>query len=278
MLLSLILIKGKDGLVEFNIFLIVSFGLIIGSFLNMLIHRLPLGISLFNPKRSFCPICNKKIQWYENIPVFSFICLKGKCSNCHNKISFVYPLVEILTAFLTVVLYLKLGLTQELCFMLLIFYILILLSFIDFKYKAVPDYLLILLVFVSLTYLFLYKIENIRDFFVFAGGIFMIEFFVTFYIQNIKSYLLKDVSLQNQKSMGEGDIPIVAIMGGILSVQFGLIAIFLSAVFAIIPSIINIVLKKEIETAFIPYLSLGFFITYMFENNLQKILEELNIV
>ncbi|MGK0255998.1 MAG: leader peptidase (prepilin peptidase)/N-methyltransferase, partial [Arcobacteraceae bacterium] len=243
-----------------------------------LIHRLPLGISLFNPKRSFCPICNQRIQWYENIPVLSFLFLKGKCSNCHNKISFIYPLVEILTACITVVLYLKLGLTQELCFMLLIFYILILLSFIDFEYKAVPDYLLILLVLATLTYLFLYKIGNVRDFFLFAGGIFMIEFFVTYYIQNIKSYLLKDDSLKDQRAMGEGDIPVIAIIGGLLGVQFGLIAIFLSAIFAIIPSIVNIVFKKEIETAFIPYLSLGFFIAYIFEQNLQRILEGLNIV
>tara|TARA_B110000046_G_C12962722_1_gene385252 strand:- start:353 stop:1087 length:735 start_codon:yes stop_codon:yes gene_type:complete len=244
----------------------------------MLIYRLTLGISLFNPKRSFCPICNKKIQWYENIPVLSFIFLKGKCSNCHNKISLTYPLVEILTAFITVILYLKLGLTKELCFMLLISYILILLSFIDFKYKAVPDYLLVVLVLVAFTYMLIYKVENIVVFFIFAGGIFMMDFFVTFYIQNIKSYLLKDDSLKNQKAMGEGDIPIIAIIGGLLGLKLGLIAIFLSAVFAIIPSIINITLKKEIETAFIPYLSLGFFITYVFEKNLQKILEWLNLL
>ena len=244
----------------------------------MLIYRLPLGISLFNPKRSACTSCDKTIKWYENIPVFSYIYLKGKCSNCHNKISFIYPLVEILTAFITVILYLKLGLTKELYFILLIFYVLILLSFIDFKYKAVPDYLLIILVVITLTYLFLYKYENITTFFVFAGGIFMIELFVTYYIQNIKSYILKDDSLKNQKAMGEGDIPVIAIIGGLLGLKFGLIAIFLSAIFAIIPSIVNIVFKKEIETAFIPYLSLGFFITYTFEQNLQKILEGLNIV
>ena len=244
----------------------------------MLIYRLPLGISLFNPKRSACTSCDKTIKWYENIPVFSYIYLKGKCSNCHNKISFIYPLVEILTAFITVILYLKLGLTKELYFILLIFYVLILLSFIDFKYKAVPDYLLIILVVITLTYLFLYKYENITTFFVFAGGIFMIELFVTYYIQNVKSYILKDDSLKNQKAMGEGDIPVIAIIGGLLGLKFGLIAIFLSAIFAIIPSIVNIVFKKEIETAFIPYLSLGFFITYTFEQNLQKILEGLNIV
>lgn len=263
---------------EFNIILVVSFGLIIGSFLNMLIYRLPLDISLFNPKRSACPMCKKTIQWYENIPVFSFIFLKGKCSNCHNTISFIYPFVEILTACITVILYLKLGFTKELYFMLLIFYILILLSFIDFEYKAVPDYLLILLVLVCLTYLFLYKARNIRDFFVFAGGIFMIEFFVTFYIQNIKSYLLKDDSLKNQRAMGEGDVPIIAIIGGLLGLQFGLIAIFLSAIFAIIPSILNILLKKEIETAFIPYLSLGFLVVYVFEQYLLKILEGVNLL
>lgn len=278
MISSRILTIEKDDLVEYNTFIILISGLVIGSFLNMLIYRLPLGISLLNPKRSICTHCNHTIKWYENIPVISYIFLQGKCSNCKTQISLLYPIVEIITSFVSVMLYNKLGLNNEFYFITIIFYLLILLSFIDLKYKAVPDYLLVMLVLITLAYLVLYKMEQLSLFFMFAGGIFMIELFVTFYVQNIKSYLLKDDSLKTQKAMGEGDIPIIAVIGGILGVQFGMLAIFLSAIFAIIPSIVNIVFKKEIETPFIPYLSLGLFITFIYENSLQQLLEGLQIV
>ena len=67
-------------------------GLVFGSFLNVLIYRLPLGISLLKPIGSACPHCNYKIKWYENIPVFSYLFLKGRCSSCSGSISIVYPL------------------------------------------------------------------------------------------------------------------------------------------------------------------------------------------
>lgn len=82
-----------------NIFLIVFatiFGLMIGSFLNALIYRLPLGINIAFP-RSACPQCKHVIAWYENIPVVSFLFLRGKCSQCKTKISWQYPLVELTT-------------------------------------------------------------------------------------------------------------------------------------------------------------------------------------
>jgi len=272
-----IFILEKDVLEVFEIFSVLIVGLIIGSFLNMLIYRLPLNISLFNPKRSTCTKCNHTIQFYENIPVVSYILLRGKCSACRSKISIVYPIVEILTAILTLLLYKKLGLNLEFYCLSIVFYFLILLSFIDFEYKAVPNSSLVFVSFLALLYLFFFKIENITTYFIFAGAIVTLELFVSYYIQNIKSVLLKDESLQNQKALGEGDVPIVAIIGGILGLKFGLVAIFLSAILAIIPSILNIVRKKEIETPFIPYLSAALFITYIFENNIATILDKVYI-
>jgi leader peptidase (prepilin peptidase)/N-methyltransferase len=275
MISSQISIKEKEDLVGFDQILIFVLGLIFGSFFNVLIYRLPLGISLINPKRSKCTTCNHTIEWYENIPVLSYVYLKGKCSSCNERISVIYPIVEILTAIVTVALYNKFGLTEEFYLISLIFYTLIILSFIDFRYKAVPDYLLIILVILTLSYLLLYNSQEISTFLIFAGGIFMIELFVTYYVQNIKSNLLKDSSLKDQKAMGEGDIPIIAVLGGILGLQLGVLAIFLGAFFAIIPSIVNLVFKKEIETPFIPYLSLGLFITYINKDSLLQILEGL---
>src|SRR4030095_10617852 len=82
-------------------------GGIVGSFLNACIYRLPRGISLNEPRRSFCPLCLRAIPWRENVPVLSWFLLRGRCSSCGAKISFRYLLVELLTAFLFVLVWLR---------------------------------------------------------------------------------------------------------------------------------------------------------------------------
>jgi len=243
------------------------FGLIFGSFLNMLIYRLPLGISLINPKRSICPNCNNTIKWYENIPVISYIFLKGKCANCKENISVVYPVVELITALVTTVLFYKFGFTISFIMNLILFYSLIVLSFIDLQYKAVPDYLLLF----SLVFAMFIDEFSFYGCFIFAGGFVLLDFFITFYIQNIKARFTKNDILQTQKALGEGDIPIVAIIGGILGIKLALVAVFLSAIFAILPAIYYAIKKDEIQTPFIPFLTLGFFVVYILDIKLEKI-------
>jgi len=232
-------------------------GLIIGSFLNVMIHRLPLEQSFFKPMVSTCPSCEHRIRWHENIPIFSYLYLRGKCANCKEQISPIYPIVELLTAIITVLLVSTYWLDWELALVLVLFYTLIVLSFIDFKYKAVPDYLLIIAVALTLI------LGDIYDALMFAGGFALIELVITFYIQNIKAKITKNKELETQRAMGEGDIPIAGVIGGILGLYLGISAIFLGAMLALLPSIYNLFSKKEIETPFIPYLSLGLFITYM---------------
>ena len=235
----------------------------------MLIYRLPLNISLIDPKRSICPSCNHTIKWYENIPLLSYIFLKGRCSKCKTNISIVYPIVELLSAIITMLLFIKLGLTSQFILITILFYLLILLSFIDLKYKAVPDYLLILI----LINAFFIPDFSFQSALIFAGASVLLELFVTFYIQNIKYKFTKDESLKEQRAMGEGDIPILAIIGGLLGIKFGISAIFLAAILAIVPSLLNNIIKKDIETPFIPFLALGFFIIYILENNIFNIFE-----
>jgi leader peptidase (prepilin peptidase)/N-methyltransferase len=248
--------------------IIFIFGLIFGSFLNVLIYRLPLEISIINPKRSHCPYCNHQIKWFENIPLFSYLFLKAQCSSCQTNISITYPIVEFLSALITLVLYLNLGFTFDFIVTLILFYNLIVLSFIDFTYKAVPDYLLLS----GLLIAFITPGFDFEVALLFAGGFILLEFFITFYIQNIKARILKDESLREQKALGEGDIPIVAIIGGFLGVKLGLIAIFLAAFFAILPALYMQITKKEIETPFIPFLTLGLLCAYLFSNDLLQIL------
>jgi len=243
------------------VFSIFIFGAIIGSFLNMLIYRLPLEISLINPKRSICPNCGGVIQWYHNIPILSYLFLKGKCATCKETISITYFFVEVISGFLFVTLFLKFGLTTLFAIYALLFSLLLLLSFIDLKYKAVPDYLLFLSIMVTL---FLPNF-SFADALLFAGGFVMLDFIVTFYIQNIKARITKNEDLRTQKALGDGDIPIVAIIGGVVGVQLGLFAIILASIFALFPALYGQWKHKEIETPFIPYLSLGLFLVILLD-------------
>lgn len=239
---------------------IFIFGAIIGSFLNMLIYRLPLEIPLLRVRRSICQTCKSDIIWYENIPLVSFFVLKGKCSKCHEDISFLYPVIEFGSGFLFLFLFLKFGITFDFVVYAVLFSALLVLSIIDFKYKAVPDYLLLFAFFTSI-FLPTFHLENAL---IFAGAFVLLDFFVTFYIQNIKSRITKNDNLKTQKALGEGDLPIVAIIGGVLGVQFGLTAIILASLIALIPALYVNFKYNEIEIPFIPFLSLGLILTVFF--------------
>jgi leader peptidase (prepilin peptidase)/N-methyltransferase len=238
------------------------YGLIIGSFLNVLIVRLPQNRSIVTP-RSKCNNCNNTIRWYDNIPLISYIILKAKCRDCNYKISIIYPIVELLSAIITLILYLKLSFSIEFIQLSIIFYLFIVLSFIDLKYKAVPDYLLLFILLFSI-FILPFDIIHLKDAMLFAGGFVLLNFIVTFYIQNIKSKFNKDDTLKNQEALGEGDIPIVASIAAILGIKSAFIAIFLAALFALIPSIYNTIIKKDIQTPFIPFLALGCIVEYIF--------------
>ena len=230
-------------------------GLVFGSFLNVLIYRLPLGISLVKPIGSACPQCSYPIKWYENIPIFSYLFLRGKCSSCSDSISISYPIVELITAVVTLMLYSNFWLGWDMVITITLFYVLIVLSFIDLKYRAVPDYLLIIVVVLAIL------VGDIINILLFTGGFVLLELAITFYIQNIKAKITQNKELENQRALGEGDMPIVGVIGGLLGVQLGITAIFLAAVLALLPAIYNLYSKKEIETAFIPFLSLGLLVT-----------------
>ena len=243
---------------------IVVYALIIGSFLNVLIYRLPLEESFFKPLRSVCPNCSYQLKWYENIPVVSYFFLRAKCSSCKTNISIIYPVVEILSVIIAYSLYTKLGLNINYFIVLFLFYTLLVLSFIDFKYKAVPDYLLLII----LTNILFIDNIDFSALLMFTGGFVLLNFVLTFYIQNIKAKITKNDDLKEQTALGEGDIPIVAIIGGLLGIKLAMVAVFIASITAIFPSIYNMISKDDIETPFIPFLVLGLFITYIFDTQL----------
>ncbi len=113
-------------------------GLITGSFLNAVIHRLPLGISLLQPRRSFCPGCGRTIPWHENLPVASWVLLRGRCSGCAMPIAVRYPLVEILGAGLYLLAWGRFGLPLAPVYWLFLS-LLVAATFIDFDHLIIPD-------------------------------------------------------------------------------------------------------------------------------------------
>ncbi|OQX74169.1 MAG: prepilin peptidase [Campylobacteraceae bacterium 4484_4] len=234
--------------------ILTLFGLLFGSFLNVLILRIPKEESIVFPG-SHCTGCGKKLKWWHNIPLLSWVMLGGRCHYCKEKISIQYPLVELTTALLFAAVYLKTGDIAYAFVAGLVFALLLGLSVIDFRYKAVPDSLnlsaLTLAIFASPTLL-----ENLTNALLFAGGFSLLRFYV--------SYIIK------KEALGEADIMIAATIGAMVGLKLGAVAIFLSAIIAL--PVFLIIQKKDIEVPYIPFLALALFIVYMAEPFFQRLL------
>lgn len=123
---------------------IFLFGLAIGSFLNVCIYRIPRAdVSIHSPRRSFCPTCSEPISAYDNIPILSYLILRGKCRHCSAPISVLYPLVELATAGLYLFLYYRFGLTLEFLLALAFITVLLPISVIDAHHYIIPNVLIV---------------------------------------------------------------------------------------------------------------------------------------
>ncbi|WP_067175763.1 A24 family peptidase [Sulfurospirillum sp. UCH001] len=234
--------------------LVTLFGLCIGSFLNVAIIRLPKNESI-NLPASHCPTCLHPLAWYHNVPLFSWIFLRGKCAFCRSHISFQYPLVELSSAFLYAFIYFYLANTLQALLIASVFALLLALSIIDLRYKAVPDAL-------SLPALILSfctgdPLVSLQNGLLFMGAFAFLRFFIS--------------ALAKKEVMGEADIIIAGIIGALLGIKLGLVAIYISAVIALI--IFMIIRKKGYELAFIPFLALGLLLTWLFETPILHIME-----
>lgn len=234
--------------------LVTLFGLCIGSFLNVAIIRLPKNESI-NLPASHCPTCLHPLAWYHNVPLFSWIFLRGKCAFCKSHISFQYPLVELSSAFLYAFIYFHLANTLQALLIASVFALLLALSIIDLRYKAVPDAL-------SLPALILSfctgdPLVSLQNGLLFMGAFAFLRFFVS--------------ALAKKEVMGEADIIIAGIIGALLGIKLGLAAIYISAVIALI--VFMIIRKKGYELAFIPFLASGLSLTWLFETPILHIME-----
>lgn len=241
----------EDMLIEIA-FVIFIFGTMIGSFLNVVIYRIPKGESIAFPA-SKCQSCQTTLKWWHNIPLFSWLFLRGKCYFCKEKISAQYPLIEFLTGTIFVLLYLKLGLVWYLPFVAAAFAALLALVMIDFKYMAVPDNVnFAALIFALIQPDFLMGLLYAA---IAAGGLYLIGLLSSF--------------IARREAMGGADVIVAGTMGALLGFPNFFVAIFLSALLAMIPALI----WREKGVPFVPFLALATFIVYLYDTQALELLE-----
>lgn len=269
------------------------FGLMVGSFLNVAIFRYPImlfrewesmakdvlkerGFKLTPPKepvdkqpekfnlivpRSACPKCGHNITALENIPVFSYLFLRGKCKNCKTSISVRYPLVELLTGLTFAICAYQFGFGWPLLFALIITAYFIAMSFIDVDHQILPDTMTLPLVWLGLLLAFNSTYIPIKDALIGAA----VGYLVLWSIY----WLFKIVT--GKEGMGYGDFKLLAVAGALVGWQkIGIVVVLSAGVGAIIGGALLLVQKKDSQTKipFGPYLAIAGWITFLWGDEL----------
>jgi len=270
---------------ELFLFFIFFFSLLIGSFLNVVIYRLPLIMQqswqqecaeLLNQSTttdtekltlsfpaSQCPSCSHKIRAWENIPVMSFLFLKGKCSSCKAAISIRYPIIELSTALLSVVIANHFGVTLETVSALILTYALIALSMIDFDHQLLPDDITLPLLWIGL-FLNIFGIFTDLQSSVIGAISGYLALWSVFWLFKL---------LTGKEGMGYGDFKLLAVFGGWLGWQFLPQIILLSSLVGAIIGIALIITlgrDKNIPIPFGPYLAIAGWISLLYGEEINQ--------
>ena len=230
-----------------NSFLVFFLGIVLGSFANVCIHRLPKNKQVIIG-RSFCPKCKKKINWYDNLPLFSFLILKMKCRNCNKKISYRYFIVELLTGIIFLIIFLSFNSLATLIFLCILSLILIMIFFIDLENFIIPDVLNFSIMFIALLKNFL---PNLNTSFIqeinqsIIGGIvgYLSIWIIIFLYKTIKKI----------DGMGLGDAKLIAGIGLLFGWQSIPFVLFISSVLGLIFVIPSLLSKKKNMRSEIPF-------------------------
>ncbi len=233
----------------------ITLGLLIGSFLNVVVVRLPQDLSLSTP-RSHCPKCKTQIAWYENIPVLSYLALRGKCRSCKNPISVRYPIIEVLTALLFVAVYFRTGWGPALWFRDWPFVAsLVAMTFIDLELRILPDKLTLPgLVLGLLTAPLAPELGIVNSV---IGAVVGFSFFYGL------AWLY--ATLRKIDGLGGGDIKLLAMLGAFIGPLGVFYTVFISSVLG---SVVGILVSKKgdlMQTAipFGPFLIVGALVYYL---------------
>lgn len=242
--------------------LFLILGLAFGSFFNVVIYRLPRKESLLSPP-SHCPSCHALIKWYDNIPLISFLLLKGRCRFCGSQISWRYPLVELLTGFVFLFSYLIYGLSPKLFSSLLFLSILLLISFIDFDTMLIPNRVIFPALGVT-SALWLISVFTSYSFLPLLTGTAFSSLLGAFISGAlISSVVFLSPLIFGREGMGFGDIKLSIFIGFYLG-YYVIISLFISFLLGGFAGIILLSLKKKgrfDEVPFGPFLSVAAFLS-----------------
>ena len=233
-----------------------------GSFANVCIYRLPNneGVIL---GRSFCPNCKAKINWYDNIPLISFLILSGKCRNCKKKISIQYFIVELLTVVLFISIYFKFGATLTTFFLAILSLSFLIIFFIDLKHFIIPNVITFSLIFKFA----IISIANTNYINSLIGGIFGCAIIWTII------FLYKII--RKKDGMGLGDAKLFGAIGfwfGWASIPFIIFLSSITALIHVIPSLLNRSKNISSQIPFGPYIILATLIYIIFESNIKSLI------
>ncbi|MGD9898161.1 MAG: A24 family peptidase [Calditrichaceae bacterium] len=235
-------------------------GISLGSFLNVCIYRIPQTISIVRPG-SFCPECKSGIAIYHNIPLISFLLLRGKCASCGSSISLRYPLIELVTGIMTILTFYKFGFSHEFIFYLNFIYFAILIGIIDYNTQKIHNSVVAMMLVsgILLNLLFPVITWEFALFGVIAGGS------VMFLIAILGKLLFK------KESMGMGDVKFSAAAGFFLGWKMVLISIYFGFILALL-AIIMLKLANKIKAGnyipFGPFIAAGLIIFVFFGNSI----------
>ena len=223
--------------------LVFVVGLMIGSFLNVLIHRLPRG-QQFVKGRSVCPDCGQTIKWYHNIPLLSYLFLRGKCAYCRKPISFRYPLVELLNGVGYLYFFWEQGWSIDFGMFVFLTSVLIVIFFIDLDHQIIPDMItlpgIVLGLGVSLA----------------PGGVSPLQSLIGTLVGGAALYFVALLGdwLFKKESMGGGDIKMAAMLGAFLGWQKVLFIFLASAVIGLVVSIAIMFFSAKLrQTRVVPF-------------------------
>jgi leader peptidase (prepilin peptidase)/N-methyltransferase len=216
-------------------------GLMVGSFLNVCIHRVPHRQSVVFP-RSRCGSCERPLAWYENIPVVSYLALRGRCRTCRARISLQYPIVELLTAAMFVVQYEVVGLSPLLAVRILFGCVLIVLFAIDLEHQLLPNVITLPALAVGLAASVVLP-PGLRDALIGAlvgGGVLFLIAEVYF-------------RLRHEEGMGMGDVKMLAMIGAFLGWKLTILTLILASLGGSVVGIVLLITQRGTLKAAIPF-------------------------
>lgn len=234
-------------MVLYYVFVLFVFGIVLGSFYNVVAYRLPKNESLITPS-SHCTKCNHKLGPSELVPVFSYLFQRGKCKKCGDKISCFYMIFELLTGILFSVSYLVFGFSIDLYIALVFVSMSIIIIISDYQTMIIPDEVLIVSSILLLIGLFIKGDFDLLISSLISG---LIAFVFMFLLKKIGDFLFK------KESMGGGDIKLMFIFGLVLGYKMALISIFIASFIALPISLLILFIKKDNVIPFGPFLSIS---------------------